>query len=267
MIMDIFDEIRILISEIKNNCFIPFGIKLPQDNYVDIKCDIVSENSLNNLSIFIIKQEKIAFYNKVNNFDDINKIYKELYDKLEQFSVDIADFRDNNSFKQEIKDKLSKFKTEVDRSLKPLESRHKKLLDNCKKCNDTNSIIENVVQTYKKFFEEKIFKAIVFPLYDGYRNDNDSSSYEWLITKINKILANLGIYTLKITVGERIEINNNVDFSYELTEPKEDNSDLSNDIAKKDTVKNVLRYAYVFNDDNENYSIVTDGLLELWRFE
>lgn len=266
MIMDIFDEIRTLIPEIKNNCFIPFGIRLPQDNYVDIKSNIVSENSLNNLSIFIIKQEKIAFYNKVNNFDDINKIYKELYDKLEQFSVDIADFRDNNGFKQEIKDKLSTFKIEVDKSLNPLVSKHKKLVDSCKKCNDINSIRENVVQSYRDFLEKKIFKAIVFPLYDGYRNDDDSL-YVWLITKINKILKDLGIYTLKITIGERIEINNDVDVPYCFTEPKEDNSDLSNEIAKKQTVKNVLRYAYVFNDDNENYSIVTDGLLELWRFE
>mgnify|MGYP006916245080 CR=1 FL=1 len=71
---------------------------------------------------------------------------------------------------------------------------------------------------------------------------------------MNKFLADLGIFTIEVNIGEKIDEELPYGFS------PESNKHITNDPAQKDVIYDILRYAYAFqeNKDLENQRII-DG--------
>ena len=77
------------------------------------------------------------------------------------------------------------------------------------------------------------------------------AAYEFILREVNEFLAELGILTLTVEIGEKVPDDD--DFPYEL-KPFEN---FTSDFDKKDSVVEIERYAYVFNEGRgvENFPV------------
>ena len=109
----------------------------------------------------------------------------------------------------------------------------------------------------QRLFSEIIANYIIVVLFDAlYERINNGAGpiYEMVVREINSFLAQNGIYTRKIFVGEKIEP--------EFMEPTMDSAEnYTEDFNKFDTIDEIRRYPYLFTDGAK----IIDGQAKIWR--
>ena len=81
----------------------------------------------------------------------------------------------------------------------------------------------------------------------------ENSAYNGVLTSLNKLLSQLGIYTMNIDIGKKYNLN--------FLSPQECDDCETKDLEKQEIIKEILTYPYVLNEQQ----IVTEGKVILWK--
>lgn len=217
--------------------------------------DTLSESAnIKGLGVFYIEKACDPIYSTCNGYADLGKV-------LNLFSVKLDTLLDNM-------DKLLDNNVDLDdESKKSLES-YASVIN---KCSDVYNIqkkrrsgkfselstVDEIKDELRNLFGEIIANYIIVVLFDAlYERINNSagSIYELVVKEINEFLSENGVYTKKVSVGEKIDP--------EFMEPTPDSSEnYTEDFNKFDTINEVRRYPYLFTDGSK----IIDGQAKIWR--
>ncbi len=81
----------------------------------------------------------------------------------------------------------------------------------------------------------------------------ENSAYNGILSSLNIFLSQLGIYTMDIDIDKEC--------NYEFVDPQECDDCETDDINKKDMIKEVLSYPYILDEKQ----IVVEGKVILWK--
>lgn len=252
-------EAEDLLSEIKN-FLLSKGIMLRQKISADKNSEIQSSESNNDrIKPFIIQTDTPAFYLEINSPDDISKINAQLKELLTNLQTDLKNFLNTNSdLDSVIDDKINTFATSnLTAAQKALKFNvEKSITKEIKNCNTTDELREVARRHYGDFLKKEFLQRIMVPLYEGIKQTPNEQAYIWTLGKVNNFLSELGIMTAEIFVGDVWNENS----LYIPDNSADSKKFFTTNAQDKDTVREILQYAYVFNEDRgtENYPIM-DG--------
>ena len=195
---------------------------------------------------FIIQTNEPAFYLDIDSPDDVAATRADLEKRLTDLQGKIKTFLQNNNDLDE--NLLSKIQTlanaNLSRAIKATQFGLKnKLASDVKKCNSVNDLQDIASRRYREFFEKEFLERIIVPLYEGLRQNPKETAYLWILQEVNNFLADLGVMTVDISIGDFYDEKK----PYEPSE--ESRSAITTDAADKDKIREVLRYAYAFQED------------------
>ena len=230
--------------------FISVGIRI-EKNFDSGGAETTSENKADEtqwIRFFVIQPTESAFYLQINSPDDISEINKDLERKLKNLQSELKRFLENNNeLAEDLKSKINTFATSALVKAQQFVVRGglKKLVDVAKNCNSVDEIRGEAGKRYADFIKKELLDRIVFPLYDGLRMNPKEEAYRYVLNKTNQFLADLGVMTVNVSVGDLFDDN-----SF-YTPAEESNSDeyRTTNAEEKDIIRAVLRYAYVFQED------------------
>ena len=158
-------------------------------------------------------------------------------------------------------EKLNRFSRSLLRAKKALDTQQRKLVDQLKKCETVDEIQKLVRNKYINYFKTFFLNTLVDPIYDAvnFQEEKVDQTYFWILSKFNKYLSNRGIFTPPIETGLLFDF----DSFYDVSEDSDQN--ITHDNQRKECVKEVKKYAYVFNEE-EGVPIL-EGQVSLWKYE
>ena len=209
------------------------------------------------IKAFVIQAGAPAFYLDINSPDDIPTINAELENKLSDLQSKLKTFLQNNSdMDANLADKINTFATSVlVQARKAIRFGLKKaLLTNSKNCNTVAELQTAAGRCYGDFLKKEIFERIMVPLYEGLKQTPKENAYLYVLGELNNFLADLGIMTVDISVGEIYDEN----LPYIPAEESNSPQYITTNEAEKGIVREILRYAYVFQEEKgeENCQIM-----------
>lgn len=241
------------------------GIILPTIFVTRDETEKFSESPAVNLQwvqSFIIQTDEPAFYLKIDSPDDIAILNQDLEQALSELQDSLKKFLENNrELEESLRSKINTFATaHLVQAKKAVKFRLKKLkTEVANNCNTVEELRELAGKYYATFIKQELLERIVYPLYDGLEQNPKEEAYLWVLNEVNRFLADLGVMTINISVGEYWDENNPFYFpaeestseKYATTNPDE-----------KGLICEVLRYAYVFqeNKDADNRQIA-EGII------
>ena len=203
------------------------------------------------LEKFVIDTDNPAFFLNIKSPDDVRAFNEKFIARLAKIQATFNKYIDDNSdvLSEEMQKKIISFKAPFSRAESGVSSR-RKIIE--RKVSEANSIEEVRGELRKVFtgYLKNIFSHVINPLCDGMRLTSDAA-YEFILREVNEFLAELGILTLTVEIGGKVPDDD--DFPYEL-KPSEN---FTSDFDKKDSVVEIERYAYVFNEGRgvENFPV------------
>ena len=206
---------------------------------------------------FIIQTETPAFYLELNSPDDIERLNSELESRLNELQGNLKTFLQNNSDLDEaLANKINMIaSSNLTRAKQAIKFGLKKNLNaDAQKCNSVAELREAAGRRYEDFLKQNFMERIMVPLYEGLRQTPKEPAYLWVLNEANNFLADLGVVTVNISVGELYDENS----PYVPSEESQSEKFATTDAQEKDTVREILRYAYAFQEDN-GARIIMDG--------
>lgn len=199
---------------------------------------------------FAIQTDEQAFYLKIDSPDDIASLNKDLEQTLSDLQDSLKKFLENNrELEENLRSKINTFATKhLVQAKKAVKFRLKKLKDEAaNNCNTVDELRTLAGKHYADFVKQELLERIVYPLYDGLQQNPNEDAYLWVLDKVNRFLANLGVMTVNISVGEHWDENN----PFYSPAPEESASDeyATTNADEKDLIRDILRYAYIFQED------------------
>lgn len=219
-------------------------------------CDEAEKNSespaekLQWIKPFIIETDEPAFYLKIDSPDDIATLNQELDQALSDLQNSLKKFLENNpELDESLRSKINTFATmHLVQAKKAVKFRLKKLKgEAANNCNTVDELRNLAGKHYADFVRQELLERIVYPLYDGLQHNPNEAAYLGVLDKVNRFLADLGVMTVNISVGEHWDENN----PFYSPAPEESASDeyATTNADEKDLIRDILRYAYVFQED------------------
>ena len=211
---------------------------------------------------FIIQTDEPAFYLKIDSPDDIAILNQDLEQALSELQDSLKKFLENNrELEESLRSKINTFATKhLVQAKKAVKFRLKKLkTEVANNCNTVEELRELAGKYYATFIKQELLERIVYPLYDGLEQNPKEEAYLWVLNEVNRFLADLGVMTINISVGEYWDENN--PFYFPAEESTSDKYATTNP-DEKGLICEVLRYAYVFqeNKDADNRQIA-EGII------
>ena len=241
------------------------GIILPTIFVTRDETEKFSESPAVNLQwvqSFIIQTDEPAFYLKIDSPDDIAILNQDLEQALSELQDSLKKFLENNrELEESLHSKINTFATaHLVQAKKAVKFRLKKLkTEVANNCNTVEELRELAGKYYATFIKQELLERIVYPLYDGLEQNPKEEAYLWVLNEVNRFLADLGVMTINISVGEYWDENN--PFYFPAEESTSDKYATTNP-DEKGLICEVLRYAYVFqeNKDADNRQIA-EGII------
>lgn len=241
------------------------GIILPTIFVTRDETEKFSESPAVNLQwvqSFIIQTDEPAFYLKIDSPDDIAILNQDLEQALSELQDSLKKFLENNrELEESLRSKINTFATaHLVQAKKAVKFRLKKLkTEVANNCNTVEELRELAGKYYATFIKQELLERIVYPLYDGLEQNPKEEAYLWVLNEVNRFLADLGVMTINISVGEYWDENN--PFYFPAEESTSDKYATTNP-DEKGLICEVLRYAYVFqeNKDADNRQIA-EGII------
>ncbi len=206
---------------------------------------------------FIIQTNESAFYLSINSPDDVAATRADLEKRLTDLQGKLKTFLQNNSDLD--KNLLGKIQTlangNLSKAIKAAQFGLRKDLESrVKECNSVDDLQDIASRLYGEFLKKEFLERIIVPLYEGLRQNPKEFAYLWTLQEVNNFLADLGVMTVDISVGDFYDEKK----PYEPSE--ESRSAITTDAADKDKIREILRYAYAFQEDKgaEN-SVIMPG--------
>ena len=241
------------------------GIILPTIFVTRDETEKFSESPAVNLQwvqSFIIQTDEPAFYLKIDSPDDIAILNQDLEQALSELQDSLKKFLENNrELEESLRSKINTFATaHLVQAKKAVKFRLKKLkTEVANNCNTVEELRELAGKYYATFIKQELLERIVYPLYDGLEQNPKEEAYLWVLNEVNRFLADLGVMTINISVGEYWDENN--PFYFPAEESTSDKYATTNP-DEKGLICEVLRYAYAFqeNKDADNRQIA-EGII------
>ena len=241
------------------------GIILPTIFVTRDETEKFSESPAVNLQwvqSFIIQTDEPAFYLKIDSPDDIAILNQDLEQALSELQDSLKKFLENNrELEESLRSKINTFATaHLVQAKKAVKFRLKKLkTEVANNCNTVEELRELAGKHYATFIKQELLERIVYPLYDGLEQNPKEEAYLWVLNEVNRFLADLGVMTINISVGEYWDENNPF---YSPAEESTSEKYATTNPDEKGLICEVLRYAYVFqeNKDADNRQIA-EGII------
>jgi hypothetical protein len=220
--------------------------------YIEQKTNVLENkkrDKQSDLSFFEIKPDKSSIFSKITSADKLMEVKKEIKDYYERFSNNFLDYF------ARVEDKLDA------KNIKSFEIIEKTIKNRGKKLNSTI----DKFQVQDSWNISKIQEEFYFKLHNNFKDiiENliptistgmkDNTAYQGVLTDLNKFLSELGIYTMKLKLDEKCDTD--------FLEPQPCEDCETTDMAKKETIKEILSYPYLLNDKQ----IICEGKVFLWR--
>ena len=240
-----------LLSQIKNFCR-GKGIILPKIFGARDEAEKKSEAPADNsqwVKPFIIQTDEPAFYLKIDSPDDIASLNKDLEQALSDLQDSLKKFLENNrDLEESLRSKINTFATSLlVQAKKAVKFKFKKLMNEVvNNCNTVEELRDSAGKHYADIIKQDLLDRIVYPLYDGLQQNPKEEAYLWVLNEVNSFLADLGVMTVNISVGERWDENNPF---YKPAEESTSDEYATTNADEKDLIRAVLRYAYAFQED------------------
>lgn len=214
---------------------------------------------------FALPAETQAFYLQINSRDEAVERGKEIGEQIAQIQGRLQTFLQNNSdLEAEIAKKIKTFaSTHLTKARKYLlNGLAKELNKDMDTANSIEEVREAVGKRYSSFLKREIFDRIIEPLYEGIKKSvqeadtEGEEAYRAVLRELNSFFSGLGVTTITVAVGEKMPPDVPYGFSEESTSAKYTTTDLS----EKDIVREIRRYAYVFQEEKGSENrVVVDG--------
>jgi len=243
----VFTEIDTLNIRLKN--LLEEDFKLVYIESKHTKEDDKEENLKNDISSFKIEKKKESIFLKISSVDKLDEVKKEIKSEYEKFSEEFLGYFDR------IDDKLD------EKNLESFEIIEKIIKNRGKKLNGTidKFKVEDSwgVSKIREEFYFKLQKNLV-DLVDSLvptilTGAKENSAYDGILSSLNTFLSQLGIYTMDIDIDKEC--------NYEFVSPQECDDCETEDMDKKDRIKEILSYPYLLNESQ----IVVEGKVILWK--
>lgn len=189
---------------------------------------------------------------KIYSPDDIATSNQKLEQDLSDLQNSLKKFLENNpELDESLRSKINTFATtHLLQAKKAVKFRLKKLKgEAANNCNTVDELRNLAGKYYADFVRQELLERIVYPLYDGLKQNPNEDAYLWVLNEVNRFLADLGVMTVNISVGEHWDENN----PFYSPAPEESASDeyATTNADEKDLIRDILRYAYVFQEDKD----------------
>lgn len=205
------------------------------------------------LDNFLISPEKAApaFFLQLNGIGDIGQCMERLAMDLEKLHSAIADYAEQNNLEEDVRKKITLINTHVSRAKGALSSRGKKLVNDCREKNSVEEQRREAASVISKVFKERLLEGAMDPIYEERKN-----VYGFVLRKLNEFLASWGAQTLSLNAGEPM----NYDLPCDLLPGSE-----AGTAEQHDTIREIHRLPYVWNDGLEDKLPLWNGLVSVWR--
>jgi len=203
----------------------------------------------NDLSLFKIEKKRESIFEKITSVDSLDDVKKEIKNEYDKFAEEFSDYFDR--VEEKLDDKQIRSFEIIEKTIK---NRAKKLHGTIDKFKVEDSWNISRIQEEFYFKLQKNIKDVIDSLIPtiliGMR---ENSAYDGVLGCLNKFLSKLGIYTMDISMDEEC--------NYELLSPQECDDCKTNDISKKDIIKEIISYPYILNEKQ----IVSEGKVIVWK--
>lgn len=212
-------------------------------------------DSANEISLeqFLIPPESAApaFFLGINGVGDVETCLERLSGDLEKLHQDIANYAEQNSLEEEIRKKVTLINVHVSKAKGSLPGRAKKLITSCREKNSVGEQRREAASVLGKVFKERIMDGAMEPIYAERK-----SVYGFVLRKLNEFLANWGVQTLSLNVGDCM----NYDLPCEILPGSEDGT-----VEQHDKIRKIDRFPYVWHEAREDKLPIWNGQVSVWR--
>lgn len=245
-------ETKNLLVEVRDFFQSKFKIIVPE--WISAKVDKSEDVAMGTINCFYIEKELDPLYASCNGYDDVKDILCAFEDKLN----DLLDCMDalldkNTDLDDESRSSLESYASVIDKSLNVYNTQRKRRVTKFKELSTVDEIREELQELFREIIANYIITVLFDALYERL-NNNSGPIYEMVVKEVNTFLASSGVYTKKVSVGDKIEA--------EYMEATVDSSEnFTDDFNKFDTIDEIRRYPYLFADGVK----ILDGQARIWR--
>lgn len=245
-------ETKNLLVEVR--VFFQSKLKVIVPEWISAKTKKSEDAVVGTINCFYIEKELEPIYATCNGYDDVKNILCAFEDKLNDLLDSLDDLLDKNAdLDDESKNSLESYASAIEKSLNVYNTQRKRHATKFKELSTVDEIREELQELFRKIIADYII-AVLFDAFYERLNNNSGLIYEMVVKEVNTFLASSGVYTKKVSVGDKIEP--------EYMEPTVDSSEnFTDDFNKFDTIDEIRRYPYLFADGVK----ILDGQARIWR--
>lgn len=217
----------------------------------DRKNNKVAENGMR---LFVIEKANRPLYESCNGLEDVDKLLDQFNNNLENLLDSFDALMDNNKeISDDDRDNLDSYANAIYKGITVFGTQRKRHNAVFKELSTVEELRDTLKSLISKIIVDYIILVLIDALYERIKN-NAGEVYTLAVNEINKFLAENGVYTKEVVLGETIDP--------EFLEPTSDSCDnVTDDFNKFDTIDEIRRYPYLFMDGTK----ILDGSARIWR--
>lgn len=245
-------ETKTLLEEVRN--FVQKDLKIIVPECTLQKKDVKEGKNGGVIEIFYIEKCVEPLYADCNKYGDLEGIL-DLFDfRLNELLDSIDAILDNNGeLDDDSKDNIESYASVIDKCVTVYTNQRRKRATKFKELLTVDELQVELRQLFAEIISNYIIMVLFDALYERIKN-NAGQVYELIVQEINSFLAENGVYTKKVSVGDQLEP--------ECMEPTSDSVDnVTDDFQLFDKIDEIRRYPYFFADDTK----IIDGCARIWR--
>lgn len=245
-------ETQSLLAEVRS--FFQTKLRIIVPEWITPRKAVVETEEAGAIKAFYIEKSGRPLYEACNGYDDLKGILQLFDDRLNDLLDSMDNLLDNNvDLDEESKKSLDSYASAIEKCLNVYSTQKKRRAAKFKELSTVAELREELQQLFSEIIEKYIIVVLFDALYERI-NNGAGPIYEMVVGEINSFLAKNGIYTRKISIGEKIEP--------EFMEPTMDSAEnYTEDFSKFDTIDEIRRYPYLFTDGVK----IIDGQAKIWR--
>ena len=245
-------ETKCLLAEVRS--FFQSRLRMIVPEWITPKETEKEDKAVGTVGVFFIEKAESPIYASCNGYDDLEGILDLFEDRLNDLLDSMDDLLDNNGdLDEESKKSVESYASAIEKCLNVYNTQKRRRSAKFKEL----TTVDDIRDELRLLFGEIIANYIIAVLFDAlYERINNHAGpiYEMVVQEVNHFLASNGVYTKRVSVGEKIEP--------EYMEPTADSSEnYTEDYSKFEMIEEIRRYPYLFADGTK----IMDGQARIWR--
>ncbi|MFI3211490.1 MAG: hypothetical protein R3Y64_10640 [Peptostreptococcaceae bacterium] len=216
----------------------------------------LAKSSNNIIDLFKIEKINGDIFDTIVDFNSLLSIRQDILDRLNKLNMSLKDLLENDkSIDEQVSKSIKAMYKEIRVLIKDFE-KDKKLRKDILDTDSLEVIREKCISNLSSMINRVVISNLIHSVFEGIKHSNDYN-YEIVLNMINDFLSELGIVTYLLFEGEKLDND-----KYDLVDIEEFGSEITIDYNKKECIKSVLQYPYIFKKYNH---IVSEGKVTVWR--